>query len=167
MTNEMMMGLPSQKNKFPKMGSPVFCSGQSRRPRPGLWPGPDPGPGPGPARVLARPRSWLGPGRGPGPGLGPGPGPDLGPARAQRAYHSHIRQVGKHPMTREGKINIAAAFKGRELGGEYIRMCSQFSFFYIFAKRTIFLVRILRIHPVQSVVNNITQLSGRGFPCIC
>ncbi len=28
------------------------------------------------------------------------------------------------------------------------------------------LVRLLRIHPVQSVVNNITQLSGRGFPHI-
>ena len=27
-------------------------------------------------------------------------------------------------------------------------------------------MRFLRIHPVQSVVNNITQLSGRGFPCI-
>ena len=30
-----------------------------------------------------------------------------------------------------------------------------------------FLVRCLRIHPVQSVVNNIRQLSGRGFLCIC
>ncbi len=29
------------------------------------------------------------------------------------------------------------------------------------------LVRCLRIHPVQSVVNNIRQLSGRGFLCIC
>ncbi len=32
--------------------------------------------------------------------------------------------------------------------------------------KTIFLVRALRIHPVQSVINNITQLYGRGFPCI-
>ena len=31
---------------------------------------------------------------------------------------------------------------------------------------TFFLVRALRIHPVQSVVDNPTQLSGRGFPCI-
>ncbi len=28
----------------------------------------------------------------------------------------------------------------------------------------LFLVRFLRIHPVQSVINNPTQLSGRGFP---
>ncbi len=32
---------------------------------------------------------------------------------------------------------------------------------------TICLVRLLRIHPVQSVVNKQTQLSGRGIPCIC
>ena len=32
--------------------------------------------------------------------------------------------------------------------------------------QTIFLVRLLSIHPVQSVVNSITQLSGRGFPRI-
>ena len=31
---------------------------------------------------------------------------------------------------------------------------------------TVFLVRFFRIHPVQSVANNVTQLSGRGFPCI-
>ncbi len=29
--------------------------------------------------------------------------------------------------------------------------------------KNIFLVRFCRIHPVQSVVNNPTQLSGRGF----
>ncbi len=29
-----------------------------------------------------------------------------------------------------------------------------------------FLVRVLRIHSVQSVMNNPTQLSGRGFPYI-
>ncbi len=29
-----------------------------------------------------------------------------------------------------------------------------------------FLVRFLRIHPVQSVVNSIAQHSGRGFPRI-
>ena len=33
-------------------------------------------------------------------------------------------------------------------------------------RKAIFIVRFLRIHPVQSVVNNIAQLSGRGFPCI-
>ncbi len=32
--------------------------------------------------------------------------------------------------------------------------------------QTIFLVRLLSIHPVQSVVNSITQLSGRGCPRI-
>ncbi len=35
--------------------------------------------------------------------------------------------------------------------------------FDIFAKQTIFIVRYLRIHPVQSVVNNITQLPGMQF----
>ena len=34
------------------------------------------------------------------------------------------------------------------------------------AEQTIFIVRFLRIHPVQSVVNDPTQLSGRGFPRI-
>ncbi len=35
--------------------------------------------------------------------------------------------------------------------------------FDIFAKIHVFIVRFLRIHPVQRVVNNITQLFGRGF----
>ena len=38
--------------------------------------------------------------------------------------------------------------------------------FWYFCRKTNFLVRFLRIHPVQSVVNIITQLSGRGFPRI-
>ncbi len=35
--------------------------------------------------------------------------------------------------------------------------------FVCFCATTIFLVRCLRIHPVQTVVNNPTQLSGRGI----
>ncbi len=53
----------------------------------------------------------------------------------------------------------------RELGGN-IYGCSPFFDFWQFCGEEQFLVRFLRIHPVQSVVNNTTQLSGRGFPCI-
>ena len=49
---------------------------------------------------------------------------------------------------------------------EYIRHCSKFSDFWYFCAKLIFLVRFLRIHPVQSVVSSPTQLSGRGFPCV-
>ena len=35
-----------------------------------------------------------------------------------------------------------------------------------FCRKTIFIMRFLRIHPVQNVINNPTQLSGRGFPRI-
>ncbi len=38
--------------------------------------------------------------------------------------------------------------------------------FLHFCAKPTFLVRFLRIHPVQSVVNAPTQLSGRGFTCI-
>ena len=38
--------------------------------------------------------------------------------------------------------------------------------FLRFCGKTNFIKRFLRIHPVQSVVNSPTQLSGRGFPCI-
>ncbi len=40
------------------------------------------------------------------------------------------------------------------------------SFFLYFCAKHILLLRFLRIHPVQSVVNSPTQLSGRGFPHI-
>ena len=33
-------------------------------------------------------------------------------------------------------------------------------------RETNFIMRFLRIHPVQKVINNPTQLSGRGFPRI-
>ncbi len=39
-------------------------------------------------------------------------------------------------------------------------------FFVMFTQNLFFLVRFLRIRPVQSVINNPTQLSGRGFPHI-
>jgi len=35
-----------------------------------------------------------------------------------------------------------------------------------FVQKYVLLVRVLRVHSVQSVINNPTQLSGRGFPCI-
>ena len=38
--------------------------------------------------------------------------------------------------------------------------------FWHFGEKTNFIVRFLRIHPVQSVINNPTQLSGRRFPRI-
>ncbi len=59
--------------------------------------------------------------------------------------------------------NIKAALKGRLIGsyGGIYTFVSPFLIFDIFAEKTIFLVRVFRIHPVQSVVNNITQLSGR------
>ncbi len=37
---------------------------------------------------------------------------------------------------------------------------------FVFLRKHYFLVRFFRIHPVQSVINNPTQLSGRGFPYI-
>ena len=37
---------------------------------------------------------------------------------------------------------------------------------YVKQNKTSFLVRFLSIHPVQSVVNNMSQLSGIGFPQI-
>ena len=68
--------------------------------------------------------------------------------------------------------NINSRLKGavdRELRGEYIRCFPQFSNILDFdecCRKTVFLERLLRIRPVQSVVNSPTQLSGRGFPCI-
>ncbi len=65
--------------------------------------------------------------------------------------------------------NINSRLKGavdRELGGKYTEKKTYFLIFDIFAKQANFIVRFLRIHPVQSVVNNIAQLSGRGFPRI-
>ncbi len=67
--------------------------------------------------------------------------------------------------------NINSRLKGavdRELGGECMR---DFSFsvssdFLHVCANTFFLVRLLRIHSVQSVINGPTQLSGRGFPHI-
>ncbi len=49
---------------------------------------------------------------------------------------------------------------------------TDFSFFVFLStclqrKKSNFLVRFLSIHPVQSVVNSPTQLSGRGFARIC
>ena len=64
--------------------------------------------------------------------------------------------------------NINSRLKGavdRELGGEYIEK-NEFSIFYIFAEKTNFIMRFLRIRPVQKVIDNPTQLSGRGFPRI-
>ena len=69
-------------------------------------------------------------------------------------------------------MNINSRLKGavdRELGEIYTVFVSP-----IFGKlnfdeccrNTNFLVRFLRIRPVQSVVNSLTQLSGRGFPRI-
>ncbi len=55
----------------------------------------------------------------------------------------------------------------RELGGEYIQFFPQFSKildFEEFRRKTNFILRFLRIRPVQSVANDPTQLSGRGFP---
>ena len=53
----------------------------------------------------------------------------------------------------------------RELGGNIYGCFSFFDFWHVCAK-TICLVRFLSIHLVQNVINNITQLSGRGIPCI-
>ncbi len=50
-------------------------------------------------------------------------------------------------------------------GGDRDLFPKMFCFLYVCAK-TICLVRFLRIHPVQSVINNPTQLSGRGFSYI-
>ena len=41
-----------------------------------------------------------------------------------------------------------------------------FVFCVFFAEELILYCVSLSTHPVQSVVNKITQLSGRGFPCI-
>ncbi len=67
--------------------------------------------------------------------------------------------------------NINSRLKGavdRELRGEYIRFFPNVRTFWILMNvaQNIFLVRVLRIRPVQSVVNSPTQLFGRGFPRI-
>ena len=53
----------------------------------------------------------------------------------------------------------------RELGGGYIRFPHNFCFL-IFVRKTNFIVSFLRIRPVQKVIDDPTQLSGRGFPRI-
>ncbi len=76
----------------------------------------------------------------------------------------HGRSEGSlTPKEHSGRLKGAV---DRELGGEYIGHFPQFSDVYHFCATTIFLVRFLRIRPVQSVANNPKQLSGRGFPCI-
>ncbi len=75
----------------------------------------------------------------------------------------------KHEITYACGCNINGRLKGavdRELGGKYIRICSPIFDVWHFCGKHICLVRVLRIHPVQSVIHNITQLTGRGFPCI-
>ncbi len=55
----------------------------------------------------------------------------------------------------------------RELRGEYIRIISSIFEKKMFVdeccRKANFIVRFLRIHPVQNVINNMAQLSGRGF----
>ncbi len=50
-------------------------------------------------------------------------------------------------------------------GAEFSDFFLNFGFLILLWK-TCFLERFLRIHPVQSVINSIAQLSGRGFPHI-
>ncbi len=57
------------------------------------------------------------------------------------------------------------AFKGAFRGGE-IKTKSGILDFWHFCGKTNFIKRFLRIHPVQKVLDNPTQLSGRGFPRI-
>ncbi len=70
------------------------------------------------------------------------------------------------------RFNINSRLKGavdRELGGNIYGFFPQFSKMLDFeecCRKTNFIVRLLRIRPVQSVVNSPTQLSGRGFPRI-
>ncbi len=65
------------------------------------------------------------------------------------------------------RCNINSRLKGavdRELRGEYIRCFPQFSKILNFDEcctKTICILRLFRIRPVQSVVNSPTQLSGR------
>ena len=66
--------------------------------------------------------------------------------------------------------NIAAALQGRLIGrygGDIYVSPPWFLcvFLYVCATNNC-LVRFLRVHPVQSVINSPTQLSGRGFPHI-
>ena len=68
----------------------------------------------------------------------------------------------------QGEYNIAAALKGRLIGswGGDIYVFPPICVFFVFCETNKYIVRFLRIHPVQSVINNPTQLSGRGFPRI-
>ena len=50
-------------------------------------------------------------------------------------------------------------------GGNIYRCFKNSDFLYV-CRKTNFILRFLRIHPVQNVINNPTQLSGRGFPHI-
>ncbi len=57
-------------------------------------------------------------------------------------------------------------FKGSEGGIDRDVFLQFYDFCFVCAK-LIFLVRVLWVHPVKSVINNPTPLSGRGFPHIC
>ena len=64
-------------------------------------------------------------------------------------------------LFRSGRLKGAV---DRELGGNIYGLFPQFSEILNFdecCRTTNSIVRFLRIHPVQSVVNNIAQLSGR------
>ncbi len=64
--------------------------------------------------------------------------------------------------------NINSRLKGavdRELGGKYIKEIRIFDVL-LFCGKANFILRFLRIRPVQKVKDNPTQLSGRGFPRI-
>ncbi len=72
-----------------------------------------------------------------------------------------------HTTNDPARSKVAAALKGRLIGsqgGIYRAFFQMFRF--LCCAKTVFLVRFLRIHPVQSVINNPTQLSERGFPYI-
>ena len=88
--------------------------------------------------------------------------PQLGPPipHAPGARMTAVTQIPSN--------NINSRLKGavdRELGGKYIRSFPNFRFLCL-CENTICLVRFFSIHPVQNVINSVTQLSGRGFPHI-
>ena len=77
-----------------------------------------------------------------------------------------VQSVVTNPTQLSGRGFPRIFHMSRELGGKYIRFFPPIFVFGHFCRKTNFLVRFLRIHPVQSAINNPTQLSGRGFPRI-
>jgi hypothetical protein len=77
---------------------------------------------------------------------------------APQALSRHTDQELYSPLGSQGAAVLKAAVAPHN--------CIRIFDFWYFCGKTNFIMRFLRIRPVQKVVDNPTQLSGRGFPRI-